>query len=179
MRRIILLLLLLPTITFSQSKLQSAYKEGPYTFAGDKSYDESWRAIINFFSQNGISIQTIDKYSGVITSTGFSFLKDNPRNERKGNAEPGALYTYEGYKTKMPTNPEAWVVINRLADAKIYPVKLIGNINVMLRDENGKVAVTVHLSNLLGESTNTRDKWRFYQVKSTGVLERTIAGLLR
>jgi hypothetical protein len=172
-RRLFFLLLILPVTSFAQTRLQGEYKETPYTFESKKSYDQVWEDITGFFSARGISIQTIDKASGVITSTGFSFLTNNPRNERKGKPESGSLFTYEDKKTKRPTNPESWVVLNKLVDGKLWPVKITGNINVYVK-RGDQQTITIHLSNLVGESNNTRDKWRFFQVKSTGILEQTI-----
>ncbi|HTN06069.1 hypothetical protein [Agriterribacter sp.] len=174
MRKIILIAMLAPALAWGQkTTLEGRYQESPVKITTDKQKANTWQAVVDFFITNGISITTADKQSGLIVATDFSFIKDNQRNERKGKIEKGALFTYE--EDGKPTNPDAWVVLNKLVKGKIYPVKLTGNLNVYISDST----VTVSVTNLKGESNNDRDKWRFFQVKSTGVFEKQIADIIK
>lgn len=105
------------------------------TFETNLSVDMVWSKVIDFFSEKGISIQTVDKSSGLIVSGIYSFTG-------KITVEKG-----DGF-----LNNDAWVVCGcMLGDdgVTVYPPNVAnGNFNVRVKEDGAKTKLIVNLVNL-------------------------------
>lgn len=83
----------------SHNYLAGSYSSKQYV-ESKKTYDEVWNNVIDFFALSGISIQTIDKASGLIVADNVSFIDS---------------YTRE--KDGVPIDKSAFVVISTVKDS--------------------------------------------------------------
>ncbi len=173
----LLLLLFIPSICFSQKKKKGdkEYVLPENNCTTDNPFDEVWGKIIGQLSADGIPIHTIDKGSGVITSVGNSSIEDVDR-ARKGIVKPGRLWTFQ--KKGLPENSTAWVMLYNMAD-NLYPVYITGDINIIVRKDGDKTNVQVTIANLKAESNKSRDKWKYYNVYTTGIFEKSIVDAVK
>lgn len=132
----------------------------------DKSYDEVWNKVIDYFAVNGIPISTLEKASGLIVSNKVS-LSDNVTMEKDGKL----------------LDKRAFVVIP-YAKNVVY-VNVTSDFNVRVKEQNGKVSISVNLPNIYAERTI---KPTFFQMvstpekveaKSTGVFENGLLNMLK
>ncbi|MHA8061394.1 hypothetical protein PQG22_08975 [Aquirufa beregesia] len=149
------------------------YNKNVSSFESNLSVDEVWSKVIDFFSEKGIGIQTLEKSSGIIVSIDYSF-----RNR---------FTIEEGTSFKDST---AWVVCNCpyfLSEGNgafkteiLYPTNDLGNFNVRVKSENQKTKISVNLVNLRLYGTSNQSSSGFVYVGqqvpiqgfSTGVFEK-------
>lgn len=152
-------------------QLMHTYQETPYSFTIQKSVDEVWSKIIDVFSEKGFTISTIDKSSGLIISSDYSF---------KGSI------CYE-LPSGLISDSTAFVVVSTEAldfssENKIVPDIVNGNFNVRIKQDGQLTKVFVNITNLSARSSayiNTIKQNTQFQVKSTGVFERKLEELIK
>lgn len=174
MRMLVYQFLIFCTFLFTTScqykvvPLKGAYSNGNFEAYSEKSKEQVWDNIIDFFAKNGISIRIIDKSSGLIIS-GSTRLS----------------WTYED-KNGKPANSSSWVVIQKLIDPgskkPVNPLGIYGEWNIRIKEQNGKTLVNVNLVNpsytyFLGgeksqsfkkgayQSSEIFEKWIYEQIK--------------
>lgn len=152
--------------------LVGTYHDKPLMFMVNKPLADVWPATVDYIVKSGVPVKVADRPSGVVFTEGFDFLGNNQRNERKNKIIPGALYTYE--IDGKPYNAKAWVVLNKLVSGKLYPIMIKGDFSVRLKEVGNQTEVSVLIRNLKAESNNSRDKWRYYKIASTGVFENEL-----
>ena len=145
--------------------LNGKYQETPFVVYSDKSKDEVWSKVIDVFAQKGLSINVIDKSSGIVGTNDYSFANS---------------ITHE-MANDMPFDTTAWVVINKyMIDGlhPIYPTTSRGTFNVRVKEEGSKTSINI---NLVGLSASFVSATTIvpYQIKSTGVFERTFSELVK
>ena len=163
---ILFVTLLLSSCVMQQSfPLNGKYQETPFVTYSDKSKDEVWSKVIDVFAQKGLAINVIDKSSGIIGSNDYSFTS----------------ITHE-MANDMPSDTTAWVVVNKYMiyglDRPVHPNFVKGSFNVRVKEEGSKTSININLVGLtasLVSSTTTVH----YDVKSTGVFEKTFAELVK
>ncbi len=145
----------------------NSYQETPFVAYSDKSKDEVWSKVIDVFAQKGLTISIIDKSSGLITSNDYSFTSS---------------VTYE-MMNGMLKDTTAWIVVGkRPTDTQYYtpPNNVRGSFNVRVKEEAGKTAININLVGLTAmDITQPYNTKITYQVKSTGVFERTFAEMVK
>lgn len=164
----LLIVVILSSCMVQQSfPLQSKYQETPYTIYSDKSKDEVWSKVIDVFAQKGLAISVIDKSSGLIGSNEYQF---------------GNSMTHETMSGFLQ-DTTAWIVVNRYTTDgtnTLYPNTVKGSFNVRVKEEGNKTSININLVGLsawyLQPSANLQIP---YEVKSTGVFERTFAELVK
>ncbi len=152
-------------------QLMHTYQETPYTFTIQKSVDEVWSKIIDVFSEKGFTISTIDKSSGLIITSDYSF-----------NGSIG----YE-LRSGFISDSTAFVVVSTEGltidgESKIIPDLVNGNFNVRIKQEGTGTKVAVNITNLRAKSSmyfNTTKQNTEFQAKSTGVFERKLEQLIK
>jgi hypothetical protein len=145
--------------------LNGKYQDTPFVVYSDKSKDEVWSKVIDVFAQKGLAINVIDKSSGIIGSNEYSFL--NSATFEKAN--------------DMPSDTTAWVVYNKYMIDGLHPIPpttIKGTFNVRVKEEGTKTFINI---NLVGLSASFVSATTIipYEVKSTGVFERTFAELVK
>ena len=161
-------------VSCSTLKLTGTYPSTNHFGYSDKSYEQVWAKVIDYFAIAGIPITTIDKSSGIIVSSKMSFLNSYTR-EVKG----------------VPLNPNAYVVIptvrggfGKILEPTTTAITgdwtMVGDWNVRIRESEGKIMVNVNLMNLDCYYTISG----FYgsitkvPIKSTGKFERELLDYL-
>ena len=135
----------------------------------NKSYDEVWGDVIDFFATSGIPISTMEKESGLIVSSKVAL--------------DGMTTTEENGKI---SNPNAYIVIPSVKSMPFVKstVNVTADFNVRVKEQNGKVIVTVNLTNIMAQvKDKTLDgkpmSTKTIEAKSTGVFEKTILELFK
>lgn len=154
-------------VTQQSLPLNGKYQDTPFVVYSDKSKDEVWSKVIDVFAQKGLAINVIDKSSGIIGSNEYSFT--NHATFEKAN--------------DLPSDTTAWVVYNKyMIDGlnPIPPTTIKGSFNVRVKEEGNKTLININLVGLtawyLQPSANMQIP---YEIKSTGVFERTFAELVK
>lgn len=168
-----ILLLASSCTPFKFVSLVGSYPQAPFIFSSDKPREKVWDNVVDLFAQKGISIKIIDKGSGLIIS------------------EPTALsWSYEDKNGKL-VNPSAQVAIykkiNNMSGRTVDPVKVFGEWNIRIKDNDGKTSINVNIVNIKHEDSyvvNYRLEYRTedYQenaIRSTGNFEKTIADYVK
>lgn len=143
---------------------------GNYTFTTsietDKSFDEVWDKVIDYFAMNGIPISILEKASGLIVSNKVS-LKNNVTMEKDGKL----------------LDDKAFVVIP-YAKNVVY-INVTSDFNIRVKKQNGKVSISVNLPNMVAERTVKPTGFQIVstpqeiEAKSTGVFESGLLNLLK
>ncbi|WP_259016678.1 hypothetical protein [Emticicia fluvialis] len=143
--------------------LKGKYQETPFITFSDKSKEEVWSKVIDIFAQKGITINVIDKSSGLIVSAEHSF-RESASVEVNG----------------APSDPKSWVVYNPYGIGKVSsrPTKLTGNFNVRLKEDGKRTSININLTNLKG-LYDAQGYNHQYEVRSTGVFEKEFAEMLK
>lgn len=137
----------------------------------DKSYDEVWGNVIDFFATNGIPISTLEKASGLIVSKEVS-LENITTTEKNG----------------VISNPNAYIVVPYVKNSiymKVTSLKVISDFNVRVKEQNGKVVISVNLPNIKAllnvmEGAYIRTpQTKTIEAKSTGVFEKKLLNLFK
>jgi hypothetical protein len=89
---------LLFLLTFLQScatvvPLKGKYQEKSVKTEINKPFDAVWESIIDFVAEAGVSINLIDKSSGLIVADEVSFARHNSFEKRKGDIHDPSAYT--------------------------------------------------------------------------------------
>ncbi|MBR2451922.1 MAG: hypothetical protein IKB37_01960 [Rikenellaceae bacterium] len=157
----------------SPLRLTGTYPSTNHFGYSDKSYEQVWAKVIDYFAIAGIPITTIDKSSGLIVSSKVSFLNYYTR-EVKG----------------APLNPNAYVVIptvrsflgNILEPTAVITGDwtMVGDWNVRIRESNGKIMVNVNLMNLdcYYKTSSFYSSTTKVPIKSTGKFESELLDFL-
>lgn len=115
---------------------KDAYSKPPFIYKSDKSFQEVWDNVIDFFAQKGIAISLIDKSSGLIISV-----------------QTDMIWSSENRKTNKMKKPDAWVVLNNIYDPAPnkyrYPERVSGKWNVRVKPEGEKCTINVNLHDLI------------------------------
>lgn len=165
------------TMNRISSNLVSSYQKEPFFTTSDKSFNQVWEKVIDIFAQKGIGINVIDKSSGIIVSSIYSFEGKVTMEQRSG----------------LPGDSTAWVTVGYYGledETQLFPSQVFGSFNVRIKEENGKTLINVNLSNLkaseprfpLGYIKNyyiPDDAKHQYDIESTGVFERYIADMIK
>jgi len=158
-------------VSIQPIQLMHTYQETPYSFTVQKSTDEVWSKIIDVFSEKGFTINTIDKSSGLIITTDYSFA--------------GSI-AYE-LPSGLISDSTAFVVastegLDFSSENRIVPNIVNGNFNVRIKQEGQGTKVAVNITNLRAKSSaylNTIKQNTEFQAKSTGVFERKLEELIK
>lgn len=158
-------IILLATSLFACSKhakqLTGKYPNIPFNTHSERSFDEVWTKVIDYFAHQGLPIQNIDKASGIIVGMNTDLLN---------------YWSYE--KKGVPEKSDAWVVLPDIGG--ISPVQITGIINIRVKPEGSGSNVNVNLTNLVALSDKPQSpKWRTFPAKSTGVFEKLIADIVK
>lgn len=167
-----------------RTSLQGQYDVGSYDVLSDLSYDEVWDRAINHFAQQG-SFPSVDKSNGLIAT-----------NRVRWNAP---LFTVE--KNKKPVDPNAFVVISRCSWERGYlrkeeqPDYIEADWIIRIKKMGEQTSISVNLLNIypifsqtvydydsvsdqVSLDRNKVVKDCAFEVKSTGIFERTTAATL-
>jgi hypothetical protein len=102
--------------------LKGAYTNGNFEKTTDKSKDQVWDNIIEFFAKNGLPIKLIDKASGLIVSS-----------------ESELTWTFEDKKGQL-LKPDAWIVIAKQINPNnqkpIKPTIITGEWNIRVKQNS-------------------------------------------
>lgn len=163
--------------TFTKGTLNRDYSKNVSTFSSNLTLEESWSKLIDYFSERGIGIQTMDKASGLIVSKDYSFNGKITIEERNG----------ENYEFK---DKDAWAVCNcdiiddGTTKTILYPTSPydLGNFNVRIKNENDKTKISINLISFRlsrkgvspSLSGNLVPYEVPYQAYSTGVFEKLL-----
>ncbi len=134
------------------------YQES-FTTKTDKSYDEVWNNVIDFFALSGIPINTFEKASGLIVA---NKVKVSLTEEING----------------MPSDENAYVVIPDISSS--YKAEATATFNVRVRDNGDYIQVYVNMHDI-----NACWIDPFYNNvhpiigKSTGVFEQELLELFK
>lgn len=132
----------------------------------DKTFDEVWDRVIDYFAVTGIPIVTLEKSSGLIVSNQVS-LKEMVTMEENGKPKNGSAYIVIPY-AKNTTFMDA-----------------TSDFNVRVKERNGKVVVSVNLPNISARRTIKPKGLQMMsfpdlvQAKSTGVFEKGLLDLFK
>ena len=158
--------------------VQGTYFTPPYIIESDKTFDQVWSNIIDFFAQNGLEIKVIDKTSGFIASGNST--QYIPTIEVK----PGVLKSKTSYIVAPalidPSKPKN--------DSKRirpqYPI-VYGQWNIVVKSVNGHSTINVNIVNIeyMGITGNgytaTTRLMPAEGTHSTGVFEKSIADAIK
>lgn len=137
-----------------------------YTAESDKSFDEVWNKVIDYFAITGIPITVMEKASGFIVSKEMS-LNDMVTMEKDG----------------VLLNERSFVVIPYASN--IVYMKASSDFNVRVKEENGKVTIMVNLPNIFVQRTLKPTGFQMFsepervEAKSTGAFERGLLELFK
>jgi hypothetical protein len=146
------------------------YQDTPYEIKTDKSFEEVWSNVIDFFAQKGISIKIIDKSSGLIISEKTSFL------DHYSTEVNGAIRDFD-----------AWIVLNSInhGSFETLPDHVYGEWNVRLKPmDGGGTLINVNLTNIdagrhVSRTQYTPEQNIVFKGKSTGKFESFIAKTIK
>ena len=157
--------LLLTGCAYKITPLKGTYLDKPFEIISDKSKDQVWDKLIDFFAQKGLSIKIIDRSSGLIISD-----------------RSALTWTFEDSKGKV-IDPLAWIVIEKTVDPGpnkvIKPSSVAGDWNVRIKElSNNKTSINVNLVNIKAKREYV-SKYGVseYEIKalSTGNFEKLIS----
>jgi hypothetical protein len=152
---------------------KGVYPEPPLVYTTDKTFDQVWDNVIDFFAQQGIPISLIDRSSGLIIST-----------------KTKMIWSMEDRKTNKLKNEDAWVVIDNLYDPGprkyIRPANIYGVWNIRVKEAEGKASINVNVNNLSAtQNEYTRSGTPFevasayFNPKTTGNFEKLIYEIIK
>ncbi len=145
--------------------LKRDYSKNVSSYQSDMSFEKVWSKAIDFFSDRGISIQTVDKSSGLIVSGNYSF-----RNSITIESSDGGFFDNDKWVVcACPILPDGNVLPPTVAD---------GNFNLRIKEENGGTRINVNLitREFYESVTTTLGPIRIERKAfSTGVFEKKIA----
>ena len=164
-----LMLLITSCFTVKEASLTKDYSKNVSSYESNLTVDQLWSKVIDYFSETGVGIQTLDKSSGIIISQDYNFI---------------IKFTVENDKGEL-IDSTAWAVCNctTIKDQNgkttaLPPTTSLGNFNVRIKEEGGKSKISINLLNfrftrtysgLYGmQSTST------FQAYSTGVFEKSV-----
>jgi hypothetical protein len=158
---------LIVSCTYKTVPLKGKYSDGNFEAYSDKSKDQVWENIIDFFSKKGLSIKIIDRSSGLIVS-GESVLP----------------WSYEDKNGKVEKK-DAWVVIQKIIDPgtrkPIMPFRVTGEWNIRIKEKDGKTLIAINLVNpsyassgAYGSPSKTPTMFEQGTLQSTGNFEKLV-----
>ena len=160
---------LLTGCAYKITPLKGSYSDKPFEITSDKSKDQVWDKLIDFFAQKGLSIKIIDRSSGLIISDRSSLT-----------------WTFEDSKGKL-IDPTAWIVIEKNVDPGpnkvIKPSSVAGDWNVRIKElPNNKTVINVNLVNIKAKKEfSSKYGSSEYEIKalSTGNFEKIISDIIK
>ena len=180
-----------------QGTLNRDYGKNVTSYSSSLTFEELWSKVIDFFSEKGIGIQTIDKSSGLIVSQDYSFNGKITIEQRVGpnyelmNKSAWAVCNCD--YTVLSGDPMSKKGLEKSDTLVFYPTSPtnIGNFNVRLKSENGKTKISINLSSFRFSFNNMEKSALFaskgliysagyqttvvpYQAYSTGVFEKLV-----
>ena len=164
-----LMLLTTSCITLKQASITKDYSKNVSSYESNLTVDQLWSNVIDFFSETGVGIQTLDKSSGIIIGQDYNF---------------SGKFTVENEMGELKDSM-AWVVCNcdtykdQNGEIIILPATTsLGNFNVRIKEESGKSKVSINLVNFRFARTYSGlygiQSTSGFQAFSTGVFEKTI-----
>ncbi len=169
--KFILFSLLALTLTGCAPKaypLKGTYTNGNYEQLSDKTKDQVWDNIIDFFAKNGIGIKIIDRSSGLIIS-----------------GETTLTWSYENSKGEL-LNKDAWVAIYKIYDPGsriVYkPYLVTGEWNIRIKEQSGKTLININLVNpsyTLSQTSASKSIFQKGYLQSTGNFEKWVYGNIK
>ena len=142
----------------------------------DLSKDEVWGKVIDYFSQEGIPINVIDKSSGLISSERMSFL-DVTTTENKD----GELNNVNAYIVALPVT----AMFGNVLPLNNGRYDVTASWNVRIKEYEGKTLITINVVNLKGQYQNPPSQFSPtgsivpVEVKSTGIFEKQLIELFK
>ena len=146
------------------------YLQTPYIVESDKSKDQVWQNIIDFFGQKGIGIKIIDRSSGLITTDAYRMP-----------------FTYEDSKGNL-VDKGAYLVISKIVShgfngatsTTLEPYYVTAEWNIIIKEENGKTLININIVNpKYSDISRTNEPFSTGGCLSTGVFEKTIADIIK
>lgn len=134
--------------------------QNPNTFYFEKSESEVWTGLMAVLCDKGMSVKSMDKFSGVIFGDRYDFT---------------ALSSAENSKGQL-VNKDAFLVSQHVVftgTTYVLPSLITADWNMRIFQHDGKTALKVNIKNIVskyGLSTPI-----FYDAKSTGNFEKMIA----
>ena len=153
--------------------IKGHYIETPFQVQSERTREEVWSNIIDFFGQKGIGIKIIDKNSWLIISDAYNMS-----------------YTYEDSKGKL-IDPNAFLVIRKklapgnvmgaLGGGTMNPESVSAEWNVILKEQQGKAVININIVNPRFIEYGSYQKIEFTPggCYSTGVFENRLSEILK
>lgn len=168
MKKIFLSILLSPLLISCAAPIGALtrdYSKNVRSYQTELSYESVWSKAIDYFSERGVSIQTVDKSSGLIASGNYSF-KNSVTVE---SSDGGFLDNDKWIVCACPYLSTGVVVAPNVSN---------GAFNLRIKQENGKTLININFlpnefyDNLVsGLGTFRVERQAF----STGVFEKKLA----
>ncbi len=167
MRSILLLCIIFSSCTpVKFIPLKNSYADKPFEQTVDKSKDQVWENIIDFFAKNGLSIRLIDRTSGLIISD-----------------KTALKWTYEKKDGSLEF-PLAWAAVPKVINTgNNMPYKFLtvnGDWNIRIKESSGGTLININLVNIncyasaYTLASNSPSAITVAGVKSTGNFEKLI-----
>jgi hypothetical protein len=133
----------------------------PNTFYFEKTEDEVWKGLMAVICDKGLSIKSMDKFSGVIFGDKYDF---------------GLNASAEHAKDKL-VNKEAFIVTEYVVyngSTYILPSSITADWNIRIFQYEGKTALKINVKNIVSKYPSGQS-FIYYDAKSTGNFEKLIA----
>jgi hypothetical protein len=164
-----------------KTTLKKDYSKNVSSFSSKMSLDDVWSKLIDFFSEKGIGIQTLDKSSGLIVSQDYSF---------RGRITVEDDNSWDTLKGVEFVDKSAWVVCDcdvyynglNKTSVIITPTRDLGNFNVRIKQDDGKSKISINLVSFRFEYQSSVSSVYLgttlinkpYEAHSTGVFEKLL-----
>lgn len=163
----LLILTLFVSCTAPRLALKSTHQDEPFRIETNKTYDEAWTSVVDFFADSGVGIKIIDKESGLISAESSSFRSSYTRENSNGT----------------PIDDRAFIVIGNLRNGfggKIEPSQISGEWNIRVKELGDNTQISINLHNIdcyydQPATSYTRAKVVTIPAASTGVFERSLS----
>ena len=146
------------TSCLSSNVLTGTYQES-FTSKTNKSYDEVWNDVIDFFALSGIPINTFEKASGLIVA---HTVKVSVTEEING----------------VPVDKNAYIVIPDISS--MYKAEATATFNIRVRDNGDYVQIYVNLHDINAYYIEPLYGYKYPIIgKSTGAFEQKLIDMLK
>ena len=165
--------------------LKGHYIETPFRVQSEKTREEVWANIIDFFGQKGIGIKIIDKSSWLIISDAYS-MPFTTENSKGILIDPSAFLVVSKITTSggggqkrsfngAPGNS------NNSSNGISYTTNVSAEWNVILKEQQGKAIININIVNprYIPLGGYQRVEFAAGECFSTGVFEKTLSEILK
>ncbi len=166
MKRLITIIVvstLLQSCDNSRVPLKGKY-ENPNTFYFEKSETEVWTGLMAVLCDKGMSVKSMDKFSGVIFGDRYDFTALSSAEDSKGQLVNKNAFLVSQY-----------VVYTGIT--YVLPNLITADWNVRIFQHEGKTALKVNVKNISAKYQLSQTS--FYDAKSTGNFEKMIADSIK